>query len=334
MGFVPSVPVAFILLIITMIGWGSWTNTHKKCGNWRFEAFYWDYIFSVIISYFILCFILGGFNQTGWSPTQFFSNLAATPVQAMPSALFSGFVWGFGNLLLVVAIELAGLSVAFPVGIGLALVMGTLLAYITNPAATKHPEFLFFGLFIVILAILSNSLAYRAKEKAGSHSKNLKRGIIISLLCGVLIGLSPFPFNYAFGLGMTGYTGAIFFGIGGLVSTLILLPIMMRKPLVPGEKAISVAEYKRGKPAWHLWAIFGGFVWAVASLFNLIVGSMPDFSVAIAFTLGNCAPMIAAMWGIFVWKEFKGAPRESYLYLVLMFGLFLAGIIALANAAG
>lgn len=334
MGFIPSVPLAFLMLLFTMIVWGSWTSTHKKCGNWRFEGFYWDYAWSIVVASFAVSFVLGGVTPTGWSPTQFIQSMFQTSPQAIVLALCAGIVGGFGNMLLVAAIVLAGMSVAFPLGIGLALVVGTSLAYVTNPTATKHPEFLFFGLFIVLLAVIANALAYRSKEKVNVSKNNLRRGVTLSILCGVLIGLYAFPFNYAFKLGMTGYTGAVFMTIGIAIATAVLLPVFMRNPILPGQKAVGFTEYTRAKRSWHLWAIFGGSMWAIATVFNMVVSSMPTFSVAIAFTLGNCSPMIAALWGVFVWREFKNAPRESYLYLVLMFGLFIAGIIILANAAG
>ncbi len=334
MGFVPSISIAFLMLFVCMIAWGSWTNTLKKCGNWRFEAYYWDYAWSIVASTFLLGIVLGGFTSTGWSAVVFFNKLANVSVEGALWATFAGFVWGVGNLLLVIAIELAGIAIAFPLGIGLSLVIGTFLAYFTHPAATKNPEFLFMGLLIVTLAIIANGLAYRVKESANKKNKSLTRGLVISVLCGLFISLFPFPFNYAFKLGLTGYEGALFMTIGGFLATVIVLPIIMKKPLVPNAKPVGLEEYKRAKPSWHVWGIFAGFIWSVGTVFNLVVASTPNFSVAIAYTLGACAPMVAALWGIFVWKEFKGAPRVAYLYLGIMFVLFIGGIISLANATG
>ncbi len=333
MGFVPSIAIAFLMLFITMLCWGSWANVLKKCGNWRFEAFYWDYAWSVIAWTFLLAFFLGGVTPSGWSPTVFINHLSTVSPQGALWATFAGFAWGFGNILLVAAIMLAGIAVGFPLAIGITLVLGTSLAYLTNPSATHNPVFLFIGLIFVLFAILANGLAYQSKEKSRKKT-NLTRGIIVAFACGLLLSLYAFPFNYAFKLGLNGYEGALFMTIGGLISTIILLPLLMKKPLIPGEKAIGFAEYKRAKLSWHLWAIMGGLIWSIGTVFNFVVASMPHFSVAIASTLGQCAPMVAALWGIFVWKEFKGAPRIAYVYLGVMFVLFIAGIIVLANAAG
>lgn len=332
MGFVPSVPVAFLMLFITMFCWSSWANALKKCGNWRFEGFYWDFAWSIIFWTLILSIILGGFNQTNWSTTYFLNNLKQASLIGISLATFAGFVWGLGNILLVVAMVLAGFTVAFPLALGLALVVGTSLAFLTNPSATKHPLFLFFGLIIVTLAVIANGLAYKTKEKKSPKKKSLKRGIIISIICGLLISLFPFPFNYAFKLGLNGYEGALFMTIGGFFATAILLPILMQNPLIPNQPKIGMSEYLRAKKSWHIWAIIAGLIWSIGTICNLVVAAQPNFSVAIAYTLGQCAPMVAALWGIFVWKEFKGAPKSAYIYLTIMFILFIGGIISLANA--
>lgn len=313
MGFVPSVPIAFVMVFITMICWASWANAMKKCGNWRFEAFYWDYAWSIILWTLLLAIALGGVSPSGWKFGNFFDSLKNIDPSAFLWASFAGFVWGIGNTLLVTAIVLAGFSVAFPLGIGLALVLGTLLAFITNPSTTARPMFLFLGLALVTLAIIANGIAYRIKESKQKTNKYFKKGLIITIICGITISLFPFPFNYAFQAGLSGYAATLFMTLGAFVSSLIFLPILMCKPLIPGQKPIGVFEYMRAKSSWHGWAILAGLVWAIGTTFNLVVASQPKFSVAIAYTLGQCATMVAALWGIFVWKEFKDAPSKSTL---------------------
>ncbi len=321
MGFVPTNSVAFLMLFITMICWGSWAVLLKKCGNWRFEGFYWDYAWSIIFWTLLLSVVLGGFTTS-------ISLLGAS------WATFAGFVWGLGNILLVVAIALTRFSIAFPLALGIALVLGTSLAFFTNPSATQNPLFLFAGLVMVTLAVIANSLAYKIKEKASIKKNNLKIGILVALISGLLIALFPFPFNYAFKAGLNGYSGALFMTIGGFVATVVLLPFLMRKPLVPKESPVGISEYFRAKPSWHLWAILSGLIWSIGTVFNLVVASQPSFSVAIAYTFGQCAIMISALWGIFVFKEFRGAPKKSYYLLCAMFAFFIIGIILLANATG
>lgn len=334
MGYVPSAPIALLMLFVTMISWGSWANVFKKCGNWRFEAAYFDYVWSGIVWSLILSSILGGVNSSGWLPLQFLGSLQGLSITGIFFATFAGLVSGFGNILLVSAIKTIGFAVAFPLAIGMSLILGTTLAYITNPTATSRPQFLFIGLLFVALAIIADGFAYKFKEKSKPKGGYLKRGIIVSVISGILISLSGFPFNFAFKSGINGYQGVFFLSIGAFVAAVILLPILMRRPIVPEQKPIDFSEYFRAKKSWHIWVIAGGFVWAIGTLFYLVAASQPSLSVAIAYTLGQCAPMVAALWGIFVWKEFKGAPKKSYHYLGFMFLFFIAGIIFLASAAG
>ena len=332
-GYVPSVPVALVMSIVTMLCWGSWSVTLRKCGNWRFEAWYIDYSWSIVAGTFVIGLLLGGVTPTGWSLQNYFNMLFDPPLTAIYWALFAGVVWGAGNFLLAAAIRLAGLALAFPVGIGLALALGTMLAYFTNPSATAHPNYLFIGLALVLLAIGANGLAHATKH-ARIPSANLRRGVIVAVICGVLISLFPFPFNFAFDQGLSGEAGAFYMTIGALLISSILIPYFMRNPLVSKDKPIGISEYKRANSAWHAWAALAGLIWSLGMVFNLVVASQPKFSVAIAYTLGQCAAMVAAIWGIFVWKEFKGAPIRAYQYLGLMFVLFISGIIFLSRAIG
>lgn len=332
-GYVPSVAMALVMSIVTMFCWGSWSTTQRKCGNWRFEAWYMDYTWSIVAGTFFVGLLLGGVTPDGWDIHNYFQMLTTPAMSAIAWALFAGVVWGAGNFLLAAAIRLAGLALAFPIGIGLALALGTILAYVTNPSATAHPKFLFIGLALVLLAIIANGLAHATKH-AHTPSANLKRGVTVAIVCGVLIALFPFPFNFAFDQGLSGEAGAFYMTLGALAINSILIPYFMRHPLVPNDKPTGFLEYKRARSSWHAWAALGGLIWSVGMVFNLVVASQPKFSVAIAYTLGQCAAMVAALWGIFVFKEFKNAPARAYQYLVLMFALFISGIVFLSQAIG
>lgn len=335
MGFIPTVPQAFFMVFVIMIAWGSWANTMKKCGNWRFEGYYWDFAGSIILWTFLLGILLGGVTPSGWDSLQFIHSLQQTQLTAFLWAGFAGLVLGIGNILLIAAIALAGFATGFPLAIGIALVLGAVLAFVTNPGATSQPHLLFIGLAFITSAIIANSIAYHIKEQhKPMKTSSFKRGIILCLLSGVCIALFPFPFNYAFQTGMSPYVGSFLSTLGSFLAACILLPILMRFPLIPGQKSIGFTEYKRAKTSWHVWALIGGIVWSIGTIFNLVVSAQPAFSVAIAYTLGQCATMVAAIWGVFIWKEFKGAPPKVYFILGSMFALFIIGIILLAQATG
>jgi glucose uptake protein len=333
MGFVPSVEVAYLMSIVTMLCWGSWSAAMRKSGNWRFEAWYVDFMLAAVVVAFIWGITLGSSTGTGWHPGEFMDSLTSSTPTAISLALFAGAVGGIGNYILTAAIRLGGMALAFPIGVGLALALGTCFAYVTNPTATHHPAALFIGLIFVLVAILCNGLAHATKH-AHIPSSKLKRGILLAVIGGILIALFPFPFNFSFEQGMNPYAGSFYLLVGALVTNLLFVPYFMRKPLIPGEPAVGISEYLRAKSAWRISAIVAGCIWATGNVFNLIVANQPKFSVAIAFTLGQCAAMVAAIWGIFLFKEFGGAPRNAYYYLTAMFAMFIVGILFIANAIG
>ena len=334
MGFVPSIPIAFVMAVINMVCWGSWANTMKGCKGWRFEAYYWDYAVGIFVFALIFALTLGMIPSRS-TPCNFFEVLAGASPSAYGWALFSGVMWNIGNVMLVAAIVLAGYSVAFPIGIGISLVLGCLLAHATNPSATDNPVFLFAGLALITCAIILNSLAYRARElEKKNKTAEFKRGILLSAICGLAISMQAFPFNYSFEAGFDGYAASVFMTLGALICTVPLVWGIMKRPLIPRQKSIGFEEYSRAKLGWHGWAILGGLIWSTGTVFNLVVANSPKFSVAIAYTLGQCAPVIAAIWGIFVWKEFRNSPKRSYGCLGLMFILFIVGILLVACAIG
>ncbi len=327
MGFIPSTPIAFIMAVLNMICWGSWANTMKGCKDWRFEAYYIDYAAGIFLWALIFALTLGMVSST-----DFFDVLSRASLEAYGWAMFSGVVWNIGNVMLVAAIVLAGYAIAFPIGIGIALVIGCILAHLTNPAATHNPTFLFIGLVLITMAIGLNALAYRMREAEKSKKSELKRGILLSIICGLAISMQAFPFNYSFKAGFDGYAASVFMTLGALLCSIPLIWWTMKHPLIPGQKPIGFDEYLRAKPGWHGWALLGALIWSTGTVFNLVIAYQPDFSVAIAYTLGQCAPMVAAIWGIFVWKEFKNAPSRVHLCLIGMFALFITGILFVASA--
>jgi glucose uptake protein len=218
---------------------------------------------------------------------------------------------------------------------GTAVVLGSILAHLTNPTATSNPPFLFAGLAFLVIAIGFSSLTYWLKEyktKNKSSKTNFRRGVLLSVFCGLAISMQAFPFNYAFEAGFDEYASSLFMCIGAFFCTLLLIPFLMRKSLIPGQEPFKLSEYRRAGKSWHGWAWLGALIWALGTMCNLVVAHHPSFSVAITFALGQCAPLIAVIWGIFVWKEFEGAPRKVYWCLPLMFLLYVLGIIFIAHA--
>lgn len=301
--------LALLLMILCMTCWGSWANTFKLAGKVRFELFYWDYAIGVFLMAVILALTLGSWHG---GEDAFINNLGQATGSRIALAMAAGTVFNVANILLVGAIAIAGMAVAFPVSIGAALVIGTLLTYAVD--RTGNPVMLFLGVGLAVVAILADSLAYKALS--GGKVQVTKRGLRISLISGILMGSwSPLTAaSMAEGTGqLTPFTSTVVFAFAVLVSTIFFNIYFMQKPLI-GEP-VSFEGYLQGKPSWHALGIAGGFIWTIGTAANLMAGSEVGF--AVSYAMGQSAPMVAALWGVFVWKEFAGAPSKSKTYLAL-----------------
>lgn len=319
---VDSYPWAVVFTLITMLCWGSWANTQKLASKkWSFQLYYWDYALGVLLLSLVLAFTMGSTGDEGRS---FIPDLLQGDSSSFGNALLGGVIFNLANILLVVAIDMAGMAVAFPIGIGLALVLGVISNYIAEPLG--NPVILFMGVGLVTVAIILDALAYRKK----SEGKTTSKGIIISILAGILMG-----FFYRFVADsmirdfsvpevgkFTPYTASVIFSVGLVLSNFIWNTILMYKPIT-GEKATYKDYFVKGNFRLHTVGILGGAIWSLGMTFNIIAAGEAGF--AISYGLGQGATLIAALWGVFIWKEFKGVKNVSVL-IFLMFLLFLIGL--------
>ncbi|HMI65816.1 MAG TPA: GRP family sugar transporter, partial [Cyclobacteriaceae bacterium] len=317
-----------IFCVITMLCWGSWGNTQKLASKtWRYELFYWDYVLGILLLSFIFAFTLG---STGENGRGFIEDLMQADPNNLASAFIGGIIFNAANILLSTAIAIAGMSVAFPVGIGIALVLGVVLNYAGSQKG--NPLLLFIGVGLITLAIIVNAVAYK-RASSGSQKVSTK-GLVVSILAGVLMSffyrfiassmdLDNFK-NPAAGL-MTPYTAVVIFSLGIFLSNFIFNTILLKKP-ISGEPT-SYAAYFKGSFSTHLVGILGGLIWGVGNSFNLIAAGKAG--AAISYGLGQGATLVAAFWGVFVWKEFKNSPKGVSGLLALMFVLFLSGLISI-----
>jgi glucose uptake protein len=323
--------ITLALMILSMLCWGSWANTLKLCPNFRFQLFYWDYSIGLFLGAVILGLTAGSAGHTG---PGFLTAIAETLPDRMLWAICGGAIFNIANLLLVAAIDVAGLAVAFPVGIGLALVVGAVSSYLVSPAA--NPLLLFAGVALVALAIIVDAMAYRKRESSAPAATT--RGIVLSLVAGLLMGsFYPLVAHAMQGpiepYGSRGpYAIAFFFAIGVLVSTIPANWLLMKRPL-DGKQPVDGADYWRATLSWHIAGILGGFIWCIGAVSNFVASqSRVNVGPAVSYSIGQGATMVSALWGVFVWREFAGAPRSARLLLVLMFVFFLLGLGAIALA--
>ena len=324
--FIPQVyAVALFMMILSMVCWGSWANTQKATGSWRFELFYWDYLWGILVATVLIGLTFGRTDPA--SADSFFQNLSAASTKNLVYAFLGGALFNFANLLLVAAIAIAGLAVAFPIGIGLALVIGSVLNYLITPKG--NPLLLFGGVGLVCIAIVLDALAYR---KLSGDVKVSTKGIALSLLCGVGMG-SFYPFVAKTLTGenhLVPYTVALVFAGGVLVSNFPLNIAFMRRPV--NGPPVSFADYFAGPGRVHLWGILGGAIWCVGTISNFVASYARMVGPAASYALGQGATMVSAIWGVFVWKEFRGAGPEAKRLLALMFVFFIAGLVLVALA--
>lgn len=314
------------LMILSMLCWGSWANTLKLCPNFRFQLFYWDYAIGLLLASVILGVTAG---STGHFGPKFVAAVVLTSHQRLLWAFFGGVIFNIANLLLVAAIDVAGLAVAFPVGIGLALIVGAVSSYLVSPAA--NPMFLFGGVALVTLAILLDALAYRKREKTARATTT--RGILLSLVAGVLMGsFYPLVARAMRGADSPGpYAIAFIFAIGVLISTIPANLLLMVKPL-DGKPPVRGGDYWRAKFSWHAAGIIGGAIWCLGAVANFVASGSQLVGPAVSYSIGQGATMVSALWGVFVWREFAGAPRAAHMLLVFMFVFFILGLGAVALA--
>jgi len=329
--FIPqSYPLAIILCIITMLCWGSWGNTQKLAGkSWRFELFYWDYVLGIVLFSLLLGFTLGSSGESGRS---FTADIAQAAPKNMLNSFLGGVIFNASNILLVAAMAIAGMAVAFPVGVGIALALGVIINYVFAPKG--NPMLLFIGVGFIVAAIIIDALAY--KKHSASLQQVSKKGILLSVSAGVLMALfyrfvassmatdfvSPEPGK------LTPYSAVFFFAIGVLVSNFLFNYLIMKKPF-EGEP-LSFGDYAKGSYGVHLTGILGGVIWNIGMSMSIIASGKAGF--AISYGLGQGATLIAALWGVFIWKEFRGASKTVNKLILFMFLAYLAGLALLVFA--
>jgi glucose uptake protein len=329
--FIPQTyQAALLLMILSMICWGSWANTLKLAPSFRFQLFYWDYAIGLALGAIAWGLTAGSLGQG----TPFLSAVMHTPGDAITYAICGGIIFNIANLLLVAAIDVAGLAVAFPVGIGLALIVGAVSSYLVHPAA--NPLLLFGGVALVTVAILLDAAAYRKREASARAATT--RGIVLSLVAGILMGTFYPLVAHAMSApssapesGPGPYAIALFFAIGVLISTIPANWLLMKKPL-DGKPPVNGAEYFQAPFGWHAAGIIGGAIWASGAVANFVASQTHFVGPAVSYSIGQGATMVSALWGVFIWREFAGSPRSAKTLLAFMFLFFVLGLGSIALA--
>lgn len=321
---VESYALAVVMCVITMLCWGSWANTQKLTSQeWPFQLFYWDYAVGVLLLALILALTMGSTGSVGRS---FLTDLGQASGRALGSAFLGGVIFNLANILLVAAIDIAGMAVAFPIGIGLALMLGVITNYLATPVG--NPLLLFLGVACVLVAIIVDALAYRRLPTQGQ--KTTGKGMLLSVVAGSLMGFfyrfvaasmstdftNPEPGR------LTPYTAVVVFSTGLLLSNFLWNSLVMARPFV--GKPVPFGDYlHKGNARLHFIGVLGGMIWSLGMSFSIIASGAAGFP--ISYGLGQGATMVAAFWGVFIWKEFRSAPDTKGM-IGLMFASFMVGL--------
>ena len=322
--FVPDTfAVAMVMMITSTVCWGSWANTSKLTKDYRFELFYWDFAIGIFLASLILAFTMG---STGGEGEGFLANVAAADRGNIVSALIGGFIFNIANLLLVAGIDLAGLAVAFPVAIGIALVVGVVMSYAIQPVG--DPMLLGLGVALAIIAVILIGRAYGRLATDGEAVS--RKSLMICVISGLLMGsFAPFVTRaLTAGHPLSPYSIAVFFTLGALLCCLVVNVYFMKKPLV--GTPVDFSGFFSAGARNHALGVLGGFIWGAGTVFNFVAASL--VGVAISYAIGQAAPLVATAWGVFVWHEFKGADKQAKQYLTLMVIFYILALVAIASA--
>ncbi|HLX13226.1 MAG TPA: GRP family sugar transporter, partial [Bacteroidota bacterium] len=288
-----------------------------------FELYYWDYALGIFLMAVILAFTMG---SSGGGETAFLANLRSAATSNLVYAGIGGLIFNIANVLLIAGIGMVGLSVAFPIAIGIALVEGVVLSYALQPKGSA--TLLGAGVLMAVLAVVLIGKAYGALQSGGKATS--RKGVIVCIVSGLLMGtFAPFITRAMTSEDpLTPYTAAVFFTLGAFICCFVFNIYLMKKPLV--DVPVDFSGYRNAPISYHLLGILGGMIWSVGTVFNFVAASL--VGVAISYAIGQASPMIAASWGVFVWHEFRGSNTKAKGYLVGMFASYLLALVLIAMA--
>jgi len=331
--YLPSTFAAALLLtVLCTCCWGSFANTFKLTRNYRFELYYWDYGLGIFLSSILYAFTLG---SAGGGALSFLANLHQSSTANLLDAFLGGFIFNIANVLLVAGIEMVGLAIAFPLSIGIALVEGTVMSYLVHPQGSA--TLLFAGVAMALVAVVLIGFAYAARGLGGSVATG--RGITVCIVSGVLMGVfAPLIARATHGSGastllvpagaLSPYTAAVLMTAGAFACCFVFNPILMRRPLVGAP--VSIAGYFAAPASYHLLGLLGGAIWGTGTVLNFVAGG--KVGLPISYAIGQASPMVATLWGVFAWHEFRGARPRSRVYLAGMFAAYMLALILIALA--
>ena len=337
-----SYPTVLFLMVLSLLCLGSWASGFKFAGKWRFELFYLDFALGLFLASVIFAFTVGNVGYDGFNLIDALQNAGK---RQWLYAFVGGMIFNLGNMLLMAAVSVSGLAVAFPMGMGMALLLGTGLGIAGRPAGNSL--LLGLGCLLILTSILVNAVSYRimgvarheALARAGKAKSTRRpsplKGIFLALLAGLLIGsFTPLVEKARQGdLGLGPYAVGLIFAFGVFFSSFVYDIFFMNLP-VEGEP-LEFGAYLNGRLKQHLAGLASGFIWYTGLVLAWVCASVPEAiqgGPMLRFMLAEGSPVLAALWGIVVFREFKNSDVRVKLMGALMLALLLCGLAMIGLA--
>jgi glucose uptake protein len=336
------------LLVLGMFGWGVWGNT-LKLAKWRFEVYYFDFAWGAALCALGVALSLGSMNP---QELTFGDNFLIAGYRKMAWAVGAGVVFNLGNMLLVASLSVAGMSVSFPIAMGVSIIVGLVPSLISNTQG--NPILAVGGMVVVGIAITIAAFAYRSHHDAlaeaakasapppdprgrtkVSSPRSSRRGVIAAILGGILIGgLSPLVQEARSGdNGVAPYGLALLVAAGIFFSTVLYSPFFINFP-IQGQP-VRMRTYFRGTKGQHFFSLLGGVLWMSGLICMLSETSVPATvapNAAIAKALREGSPVVAALCGLVLWNEFKDGTERVKLLMWFVLLLMIAGVAMISLA--
>jgi len=335
-----SYGAVLLLSCLAMLCLGSWLNTMKLGGKWRFELYYVDFSIGLMLVVALLALTLG---ETG-NGLSFRDNLLVTGRRQLAFAAAAGGVFNLGNLLMVAAASLAGIAVAATIAVGAGLIVGVVLALVFGTDSSL--ALMVAGAVVMLSAILidirgftflakvmDSEIARNWKHKHRRPPKTGLKSVWLSLAAGVFLGCS-YPLaglSTETELGLRPYAVAFLFGVGVICSTPVLVLLFMNVP-VEG-RPLPITAYLKAGIMQHLYGLAGGAIFAtgvVSFLLATVVQSGESLIDGAGYLIIEASILVAALWGLLYWKEFKAVPSPGK---QLMFASLAVIAVAMALIA-
>jgi len=328
--------MVLILMVLSLLLLGSWVSLFKAAGKWRFELFYFDFAFGLLVAALICAFTFGDLGYDGFS---FIDDLQHAGKRQWFFCFVAGVLFNLGNMLLLSAVSISGIFVAFPISLGIAVVFSAALGVLVTSGS--NPTLVMLGCVLVFTAVVVSAISYRINgiqrheqlARAGlarsTRRPNPVKGIILATVGGIFIGsIGGIVARARSGdLGLGPYATAVLFALGVFFSSFAFNIFFMNLP-VEGEP-LEFSDYFKGRLKQHLAGVIGGMVWFAGIAAGMVATAVPETlqpSPLVRLLLSQASPVVAAIIGIVFWHELRNSDMRVKILAGLMIVLFVCGL--------